>query len=401
MGVIGLGRASTSMLPSLAAHPGVKVVAAADVRPDARQKFAREFQAQTFDRAEALCSSPDVDAVYIATPHQFHAEHVLLAAEHGKHALVEKPMALTLEDCDRMIAAAERTGVRLQVGPTHGSDPAVLEMHRIIESGEVGRVGMVLSFDYTNFLYRPRRPEELDTSLGGGIIFNQVPHQIDIVRLLAGGSVRSVRAVTGVWDKSRPTEGSHMTFLDFSNGAAATVVYSGYDQFDSDEMHFWIGEGGNNKAPEEGYGRARQALRAASSPAEEAAMKAATGYGGARQKRAGGTAEGGERHHPHFGVTLVSGEGGDLRASPDGVFVYGPEGRREVPVPLGRAVPDKGRVVDEFHAAIVEGAPLIHDGQWGKATLEVCLGILESARTRREVILSQAGSLAGATGAPS
>ena len=67
---------------------------------------------------------------------------------------------------------------------------------------------MINSFNYTNFLYRPRRPEELDTAQGGGILFNQVPHQIDIARLLGGGLVRSVRAQTTVLDPARPTEGS-------------------------------------------------------------------------------------------------------------------------------------------------------------------------------------------------
>ena len=59
--------------------------------------------------------------------------------------------------------------------------------------GELGRLGMINSFNYTSYLYRPRRPEELDTSKGGGILFNQVPHQIDTVRLLAGGLAKSVR----------------------------------------------------------------------------------------------------------------------------------------------------------------------------------------------------------------
>src|SRR5712692_7160324 len=99
IGVIGLGRAATSMLPSLVAHPQVRVVAAADPRPEAREHFAAQFQADAYPDPEPLVRRPDVDAVYIATPHQLHAEHVLLAASHGKHAICEKPMALTLEDC--------------------------------------------------------------------------------------------------------------------------------------------------------------------------------------------------------------------------------------------------------------------------------------------------------------
>ena len=137
-------------------------------------------------------------SIYIATPHQFHREHAVLAAEHGKHVILEKPLALTLEDCDAIIAAAERHRIHLIVGHTHAFDPAVRAMRGIIASGEIGRLGLVHSFNYTNYLYRPRRPEELDTARGGGILFNQVPHQIDTARLLGGGLVRSVRAGAGV-----------------------------------------------------------------------------------------------------------------------------------------------------------------------------------------------------------
>ena len=71
------------------------------------------------------CADPAVEVVYIATPHQFHAPHAILAAEHGKHVILEKPMALTLADCDAIIAAVERNKVHLIVGHTHAFDPAV------------------------------------------------------------------------------------------------------------------------------------------------------------------------------------------------------------------------------------------------------------------------------------
>src|SRR5215213_994454 len=101
-GVIGLGRAALSFLPGLLTHPGVRITAGADPRREAREAWARDFEAETFENAEQLCASPNVDAVYVSTPHQFHAPNVITAAQAGKHAICEKPMALTLEDCDAM-----------------------------------------------------------------------------------------------------------------------------------------------------------------------------------------------------------------------------------------------------------------------------------------------------------
>jgi len=93
--------------------------------------------------------------------------------------------------------------------------------------------------------------------MGGGITFRQGSHQFDIIRMIGGGLVRSVRAMTGVWDENRPTEGGHTVFLEFEDGAAATAVYSGYDRFHTSEITFGVGEHGQ-PADTSVYGRARK-----------------------------------------------------------------------------------------------------------------------------------------------
>ena len=384
LGVIGLGGATRQMLPSIVKHPDVRMVAGADPRAEARERFAAEYGATPFATAEALCASRDVDAVYIATPHQWHRDNVLTAAAASKHIVVEKPMALSIDDCEVMVQAAERAGVHLIVGHTHGFDPPILKMREIIRSGELGSLAMVNTFSYGNFLYRPRRPEELDTAQGGGVIYNQVPHQVDMVRLLGGGMVRSVRSMAWVLDPERPTEGSHMSFLQFEDGAAASLVFSGYDYFDSDEFHFWVGESGEEKAAD-GHGRARAALDKVNGREAEAALKTAGAYGrAAGQSSGGGPAN---PHHLHCGVTIATCTLGDLRPSADGVLIYDRTGRREIPLPRGRAFPDKGSVIDELVAAVLHGKAPLHDGRWGKATMEVAEAVLVSARERREVLL--------------
>jgi phthalate 4,5-cis-dihydrodiol dehydrogenase len=385
IGVIGLGGAAAMMLPTLAAHPGVRIVGGADTRPDARARFAADFNAPAHETAERLCADGAIDAVYIATPHRFHAQQAIAAAENGKHVIVEKPMALTLTDCDAMIAAAERNGVYLVVGHTHGFAAPIRKICDIVRSGELGPLAMISTWNYNNYLYRPRWPEELDTGHGGGIIYNQVPHQVDVVRLIGGGLVRSVRSMTWTLDPTRPTEGSHMTFLQFEEGAAASMVFSAYDHFDSDEFHFWIGEAGEEKSPD-GHGRVRAALRALGDPVAETALKVSRNYGSQSAGIWGGDLA--RRHHGHFGVTIVSCAEGDLRPSADGVLIYGRNGRMEVPVEPVKAFPDKFGVVDELIDAIARDRVPLHDGRWGKATLEVCQGILTSARERREVMLS-------------
>ena len=172
----------------------------------------------------------------------------------------------------------KRPNVVLVVGHSHSFNAPVLRTRAIIESGAYGKPRMISALNFTDFLYRPRRPEELDTARGGGVIFSQAAHQIDIVRLFGGGRVKSVRAVTGSWDAARPTEGAYSALLTFEDGAFASVVYSGYAHFDSDELTGWIGEMGLPKDRSR-YGAARKALQAAP-PGQETALKAARNFGG-------------------------------------------------------------------------------------------------------------------------
>ena len=376
IGVLGLGRAFTVMLPTFARDPRIALVAAADPRADARARFAQEFSSRVYDNAEALCSDPEVDVVYIATPHQYHASQALLAAKNGKHLLVEKPMALTLDDCLALTEAARSAGVQLVVGHSHSFDAPIARARELIQSGEFGAVRMITAFNYTDYLYRLRRPEELDSAAGGGAIWNQAAHQVDIVRLIGGGLVKSVHAASGAWDRARPTEGAYGALLRFENGCFATLSYSGYGNFDSDEFQNWIGEMGRPKRPNSAR-KVQPFLR----PAEEAAAKNARNYGGPDYQLATDAPVA----HQHFGTIVVSCDGADLRPVPNGVVIY-KNGERRLDELVPPIIPRR-EVVDELTAAVISGQKPLHDGQWAAATLEVCLAMLESSHTGREVAL--------------
>ena len=97
LGVAGLGRAFTLMLPTFSSDPRIELVAAADPRPEARETFQERLRRAIPTIGRGIVRRPDVEAVYVATPHQHHAEQSNRAAARGKHVLVEKPMAITLE----------------------------------------------------------------------------------------------------------------------------------------------------------------------------------------------------------------------------------------------------------------------------------------------------------------
>src|SRR5712692_9806962 len=398
VGIAGLGEAATEFIEDFASDPRIKLTAAADTRQAALDRFREEFGGQGFKTVSDLAASSDVDVVYVSTPHELHFEHALAVFEHRKHVIVEKPMALTVADCQQMIVAADRAGVKLLCGHNHSYDAAIGKMRQIIKSGELGKLCMINAWNYNDFMVRPYPDQAIEMSRG--VVLNQGPHQIDSVRLLGGGMVRSVRAMAGRWDSSRPGEGSYTCYLEFEEGVPATLVFNGYGFFDTAELFWWIGEGGQPRYPGKNSGARKnyKGLGTLSATEREKLleeMKERMRFGSIglaeRPNMPEGWEKGGYRsgpqvkHQQFFGLTLVSCEKGDLRQSPDGIYIYGDE-KREVPIDEM----DHGRKaeISEVYEAVANDKPTLHDGRWGKATVEVCLAILESTSTRREVFLS-------------
>lgn len=381
-GICGLGFAgSVLMAPAMKSHPSAEIVAACDPNEDVRNRFGKEYDISVYATLAEMIAGAEMDAVYVASPHQLHCEHVLEASKAGLHIIVEKPLTLNLGDADRMVEAVEQAGVHLVVGTSRSHDPVIRTMRHIVESGDVGRVSMVNCFNYTDFLYRPRRPEELDTNKGGGIVYNQLPHQIDSIKAITGKKVVAVTAMADRLDPQRPTEGNCAALLMLEGGVAATLVYSGYDHCDSDEMHFWVTEGGRDKKP--GHGNSRRILRQLEGKTEAELRRERYGFGGPVSKAMSQGDEG--RKQPHFGVMLVTCERADLRASPTGVLVYGDEGIREVPAIVGTGSFGQGDTIDELHDAINGNGATLRNAVWGKDTVQVCVAILESSRSGKQV----------------
>ena len=376
LGIAGLGRAFTLMLPTLANDPRLQLVGATDPQALACAQFERDFGVACDPSFEALCQNPQVEAIYIATPHALHADHVERAAAHGKHVMVEKPMALTLEDCTRMIDATTRAGVVLMVGHSHSFNAPILKTYELIQSGKFGAVRMIHALNYTDFLYRPRRPEELNTQAGGGVVFSQAAHQIDIVRLLGGGLVSTVMAHTGAWDPQRPTEGAYSALLGFSQGTFASLTYNGYGHFDSDAWMDGIGELGQPKDPSL-HGAARQRLMSTHNASEEAELKAAQNYGAAQWSGSKSMPSG--LKHQHFGPLIVSCDRADLRPTAQGVWIDGDVDVSFEAIP-SPALP-RQEVIDEFYNAIIHDRPVLHSGAWARATTSVSLAVLASSQS--------------------
>jgi phthalate 4,5-cis-dihydrodiol dehydrogenase len=386
VGMIGVGMGAGEIIPVFDTMPHIELVACADVNPAILAAFQDRYPAaRTYNCAEALCKDAEVDAIWISTPNRFHAPHAILAAEHGKHVVVEKPMALDLAEAEQMVSAAKRNGVLLMAGHTQSYSLPIRAMRRIIASGALGRLQAVHLWTYSDWMLRPRTADELDPDQGGGVPYRQTPHQVDTVRLLGGGKLRSVRGTTGQWHPERPIPGYYSAYLEFDDGTPCTIMHNGYGYFVTEELVPWS----------KGYIRynaqERVAVRRAQVAGErdEESEKQSMRIGGKDQTRVFSEWFGGKHWSPvDLGLVVVSCERGDIRHSKNGLFIYDNDGVHEVDLAADLSVGQRRSELDEFYDAVVNGKPLFHDGAWGLATLEVGLAITQSGRERREIMLN-------------
>jgi len=385
VGIAGVGVGAAEILPTMKNLDKIDLVAAADVNPRILEVFRQRYGGRTYDNVKDLCADPNVEAIWIATPNRFHAEHAIMAAEHGKHIVVEKPMAISLSEAEAMIEASIKYKVKLICGHTQSFLPSIKTMRKIILSGDVGRLCAMHVWAYSDWMLRPRSVDELDINQGGGVPFRQGPHQIDTLRLLGGGLVRSVRGTVGQWFAGRPIPGYYSAFMEFEDGTPATLVHNGYGYFVGSELVPW-GNQNHHYTPEERSAVRKQLLQGTSN---QDLAKDALRIGGSDERIAAAAVAKPRPWVPNdLGMLVVSCEKGDLRQSPYGIYVHNDQGTEDIPL-IGSSDPVSGRSaeLEELYSALVHDKPIEHSGPWGMATLEVCLAIMQSATERKEIFL--------------
>lgn len=201
LGVIGAGGRG-----SLAAHAhkpeiGIRIVAGADVQPAARERFATRYGPDVFVTADYrdIVGRDDVDAVFITTPDYLHEEHAVAALQAGKAVYLEKPMAITIEGCDRILRTACDKKVKLYVGHNMRHMSFVIRMKELIASGVIGQVmaGWCRHFvAYGGDAYF--KDWHAERSKSTSLLLQKGAHDIDVLHWLCGGYSRRVNAMGGL-----------------------------------------------------------------------------------------------------------------------------------------------------------------------------------------------------------
>ena len=222
--LVGCGRISKNHFDAITRVDGIELVSVADIVPERAQVAGAAYGVPAFPSLESMLAAVDCDIVTVATPSGLHPLHGVEAARAGKHVVSEKPMAISLEGADSLIAECADRGVKLFVVKQNRLNPAIQLVKRAVDKGRFGRIHSA------NCTVRWARPQEYydqapwrgTWAMDGGAFMNQASHYVDLVQWLAG-TVESVVAMTATQERRIEAEDSGAAILRFQNGAIGVL----------------------------------------------------------------------------------------------------------------------------------------------------------------------------------
>lgn len=227
--LVGCGKVGRTHALALSTLPESQFVAVCDNNLARARAFADEFRVKAYDDVGEMVATTEAQAVAVCTPHPLHVGPATAALKAGANVLVEKPLAPSLRDCDAMIAAAQKAGVKLGVVSQRRLYAPVQRIRRAIDAGKIGRpvLAMVVVLGWRDQAYYRSDPWRGKWDMeGGGVLVNQAPHQLDLLQWFMG----PIEELTGYWaNLNHPyieVEDSAVAVLRFKDGGLATIVVS-------------------------------------------------------------------------------------------------------------------------------------------------------------------------------
>lgn len=228
IGVVGLGNMGRTLTAAMAQETEAefRLAAVCDYRPGRAQVLGREHGVAAFEKAPAMFASGLIDAVYIATPHYWHAPLAVRAAQHGLHVLCEKPLAVTAGAARAMVEACRQHRVALGCMFMMRTRGLMKATHDRIAAGDLGpihRIAMTCSTWFrTQHYYDSGEWRGTWDGEGGGVLMNQAPHHLDLFQWF-GGLPRAVTAAVATRAHRIEVEDTVNVFCDYGDGRTGTI----------------------------------------------------------------------------------------------------------------------------------------------------------------------------------
>lgn len=231
IGIIGCGFIAKKHATAIEAIEGAKLIAVSDKIPENMDFYKNEYGAETYEDSSEMLKRDDIDVVSICTPTGLHALLAIQAAEAGKHIILEKPIAMKLEEADEIIQACKDNNVKLSVVHPNRYRPVVKELKEIIDSGVLGKIShanALVNWN-RNQAYYDQSPWRGTKAGDGGALMNQAIHNLDLL-LWFMGDVKEVFSMEATRLRDIEAEDVSNGLVKFESGAlgviqASTTVY--------------------------------------------------------------------------------------------------------------------------------------------------------------------------------
>jgi UDP-N-acetyl-2-amino-2-deoxyglucuronate dehydrogenase len=235
--IVGCGHIAHKHAESIQCVPGAHLHAVCDTNCNILEEFTKKTGAIGYSDFNEMLNNPDIHVVNICTPSGLHERLAVLAAQAGKHVIVEKPVALTLESTDRIGEACRINGVKCSVVHPNRFRPAVTELKQAIDQGRFGKISHVNATVRwnRNQAYYDQADWRGTKAMDGGVLMNQAIHNLDLLLWLMG-PVKKLQAITSTRLRDIETEDVAVAVLEFENGAlgvieaAATIYPKNYEE---------------------------------------------------------------------------------------------------------------------------------------------------------------------------
>ena len=233
-GIAGCGSASIPVCEAIVASTLTELAAVYDVNHDLANDLSRRFHAPAMDTLDELLTNPTVDAIYIAVPHHLLAPLTEQTLEAGKHALTEKPLAISLKEIDTLIALATDRQLSLGVFYEMRYAPAHALAHDFIQGGAIGDIVGIqiqtlidkpLMYWQSGYMGRSINPwRGIKAQAGGGVVLMNTSHLLDALSYVTGLTITSVSAEIGTLVSNVEVEDLATAALRFNNGAIGSLI---------------------------------------------------------------------------------------------------------------------------------------------------------------------------------
>lgn len=240
--IVGTGIIGLSHINAIKSLDNCRLCALCDINEDVVKKLAEENGVPYFLNYKDIPGSVECDAVIINLPHGLHCESSIFFLENGIHVLVEKPMANTTEECDKMIEAANKAGKKIAVAHVQRYFDTNIILKNIVDSGELGKLAMISEQRSINYFLDSRPRWFLSKkAAGGGILMNYGAHALDKVQFITGSYVKEISGSAFNIKNDYDIEGNAQYFAKLENGITCVGTFSGYSAVTYENYYYFTG----------------------------------------------------------------------------------------------------------------------------------------------------------------